>query len=148
MLPPVTRARWWLLGAILVVGAVLRRDGIGAHLSDAEGYSYLVGSAPSAGAFLHRLAAYENTPPLFYLLLTPLPLGHTAWLRVQAAIPGALIPLALYAAVRRPLGRARLWRLGSASRRALCSRRREGPSRSPARHSRDWRRSDSNTRNR
>jgi 4-amino-4-deoxy-L-arabinose transferase-like glycosyltransferase len=100
----VTRARWWLLGAILVVGAVLRLDGIGAHLSDAEGYSYLVGSAPSAGAFLHRLAAYENTPPLFYLLLTPLPLGHTAWLRVPAAIPGALIPLALYAAVRRPLG--------------------------------------------
>jgi 4-amino-4-deoxy-L-arabinose transferase-like glycosyltransferase len=104
VLPPVTRARWWLLGAILVVGAVLRLDGIGAHLSDAEGYSYLVGSAPSAGAFLRRLAGYENTPPLFYLLLTPLPLGHTAWLRVPAAIPGALIPLALFAAVRRPLG--------------------------------------------
>jgi 4-amino-4-deoxy-L-arabinose transferase-like glycosyltransferase len=43
-------------------------------------------------------------PPLFYLLLTPLPLGHTAWLRVPAAIPGALIPLALYAALRRPFG--------------------------------------------
>ncbi|HWF24491.1 MAG TPA: glycosyltransferase family 39 protein [Solirubrobacteraceae bacterium] len=100
----MTRARWWLLGAILAVGAVLRLEGIGAHLSDAEGYSYLVGSAPSAGAFLHRLAAYENTPPLFYLLLTPLPLGHTAWLRVPAAIPGALIPLALYAALRRPFG--------------------------------------------
>jgi uncharacterized membrane protein len=93
-----------VLGAILVVAAVLRAEGIGAHLSDAEGYSYLVGSAPSAGAFLRRLAAYENTPPLFYLLLTPLPLGHTAWLRVPAAIPGALIPLALYAALRRPLG--------------------------------------------
>ncbi|HWC85597.1 MAG TPA: glycosyltransferase family 39 protein [Solirubrobacteraceae bacterium] len=100
----MTRARWWLLGAILVVGAVLRLEAISAHLSDAEGYSYLVGSAPSASAFLHRLAAYENTPPLFYLLLTPLALGHTAWLRVPAAIPGALIPLALYAAVRRPLG--------------------------------------------
>jgi dolichyl-phosphate-mannose-protein mannosyltransferase len=93
-----------VLGAILAVAAVLRAEGIGAHLSDAEGYSYLVGSAPSAGAFLRRLAAYENTPPLFYLLLTPLPLGHTAWLRVPAAIPGALIPLALYAALRRPLG--------------------------------------------
>lgn len=93
-----------VLGAILVVGAVLRAEGIGAHLSDAEGYSYLVGSAPSAGAFLGRLAAYENTPPLFYLLLTPLPVDHTAWLRVPAALPGALIPLALFAALRRPLG--------------------------------------------
>jgi 4-amino-4-deoxy-L-arabinose transferase-like glycosyltransferase len=93
-----------VLGAILVVAAILRLEGIGAHLSDAEGYSYLVGSAPSASAFLRRLAAYENTPPLFYLLLTPLPLGHTAWLRMPAAIPGALIPLALYAALRRPLG--------------------------------------------
>jgi len=92
------------LGAIAVIGAVLRLEAIGAHLSDAEGYSYLVGSAPSAGAFLHRLAAYENTPPLFYLLLSALPLGHTAWLRVPAAVPGALIPLVLYAALRRPLG--------------------------------------------
>ncbi|MDQ6779256.1 MAG: glycosyltransferase family 39 protein [Actinomycetota bacterium] len=99
------RRAWWLvLGVILVVAAVLRLEGIGAHLSDAEGYSYLVGSASSAGAFLRRLAAYENTPPLFYLLLTPLPLGHTVWLRIPAAIPGALIPLALYAALRRPLG--------------------------------------------
>jgi hypothetical protein len=104
VLPPVTRSWWLVLGAILVVGAVLRLEGIGTHLSDAEGYSYLVGSAPSASAFLRRLAAYENTPPLFYLLLTPLPLGHAAWLRVPAAIPGALIPLALFAALRRPLG--------------------------------------------
>jgi hypothetical protein len=101
--PRVTRVWWVVLGAILVVAAVLRLEGIGAHLSDAEGYSYLVGSAPSAGAFLHRLAAYENTPPLFYLLLTPLPLGHTAWLRVPAAIPGALVPLALFLALRRPI---------------------------------------------
>jgi len=105
-----------VLAAILVVAAVLRVEGIGAHLSDAEGYSYLVGSAPSAGAFLRRLAAYENTPPLFYLLLTPLPLGHTAWLRVPAAVPGALIPLALFAALRRPLGpRAALLAAGMAA---------------------------------
>lgn len=93
-----------VLGAIVLSAGVLRLEGIGAHLSDAEGYSYLVGAAPSASAFLHRLAAYENTPPLFYLLLTPLPLGHAAWLRVPAAIPGALVPLALYAALRRPFG--------------------------------------------
>ncbi len=93
-----------LLAAILLVGAVLRLESITGHLSNDEGYSYLVGSAPSPGAFLHRLAAYENTPPLFYLLLTPLSLDHAAWLRAPAAIPGALIPLVLYLAVRRPLG--------------------------------------------
>ena len=101
----MSRSQALLLGAIVAVGAVLRLEGIGAHLSDAEGYSYLVGAAPSAHAFLHRLAAYENTPPLFYLFLAPLPLGAgAAWLRVPAALPGALIPLALFAAVRRPLG--------------------------------------------
>lgn len=101
----MSRGQRLLLGAIVAVGAILRAEGIGAHLSDAEGYSYLVGAAPTAGAFLHRLAAYENTPPLFYLLLAPLPLGAgAAWLRVPAALPGALIPLALFAAIRRPLG--------------------------------------------
>jgi len=100
----VTRAQWLVLGAILLVAAILRLEGIGAHLSDAEGYSYLVGSAPNPATFLRRLAAYENTPPLFYLLLTPLPLGHAAWLRVPAAVPGALIPLALFAALRHELG--------------------------------------------
>ncbi len=93
-----------MLAAILLVGVVLRAETIGAHLSLDEGYSYLVGSAPSPGELLHRLAAYENTPPLFYLLLTPLPLGHVAWLRAPAAIPGALIPLILYLALRRPAG--------------------------------------------
>ncbi|MGI8902984.1 MAG: glycosyltransferase family 39 protein [Solirubrobacteraceae bacterium] len=93
-----------LLGAILLVGVALRIETLGAHLSNDEGYSYLVGSAPSLGSFLHRLAAYENTPPLFYLLLRALPLGHAAWLRVPAALPGALIPLVLYLALRRALG--------------------------------------------
>jgi 4-amino-4-deoxy-L-arabinose transferase-like glycosyltransferase len=93
-----------MLGAILVVAAVLRLDGIDAHLSDAEGYSYLVASAPSASAFLHRLAAYENTPPLFYVLLSAVPLGHTWGLRAPAALAGALIPLGLFMALRRPLG--------------------------------------------
>ncbi|MFL5824609.1 MAG: glycosyltransferase family 39 protein [Solirubrobacteraceae bacterium] len=102
--------RWFtdprFLMFVIVVGAViLRAETIGSHLSDAEGYSYLVGSASSAGGFLHRLAAYENTPPLFYLLLTPLPLTDgAAWLRLPAAIPGALIALLLYLALRRDLG--------------------------------------------
>ena len=92
------------LGAILLVAVVLRLETISAHLSDAEGYSYLVGSAPSGHAFLARLAAYENTPPSFYALLTPLPLGHTASLRIPAMVPGVLIVGALWAALRRPFG--------------------------------------------
>lgn len=102
-----------VLAAIVLAGAVLRLETIGSHLSLDEGYSYLVGSAPSAGAFLQRLAAYENTPPLFYLLLTPLAVSHPAWLRAPAAIPGALIPLVLYLALRRPLG-VRIALLGAA----------------------------------
>ena len=94
-----------LILLILAVAVILRVETIGSHLSDAEGYSYLVGSAPSAGDFLHRLAAYENTPPLFYLLLAPLPLSNgAAWLRLPAAVPGVLIPLFLFLAVRRALG--------------------------------------------
>ncbi|MGI8428123.1 MAG: hypothetical protein ACR2OB_02210 [Solirubrobacteraceae bacterium] len=40
---------------------VLRAETISAHLSLDEGYSYLVGSAPSPGESLNRLAAYENS---------------------------------------------------------------------------------------
>jgi uncharacterized membrane protein len=87
-----------------VIGVGLRLEALGAHLSNDEGYSYPVGSAPSSGAFLGRLAAYENTPPLFYLLLSALPLDHAAWLRFPALVPGALIPLVLYRALRQPLG--------------------------------------------
>ncbi len=93
-----------MLAAILLVAVVLRIETISAHLSNDEGYSYLVGSAPSVGSFLHRLSAYENTPPLFYALLAPLALAHTASLRVPAAIPGVLIALVLYLALRRGLG--------------------------------------------
>lgn len=96
---------WLLLAGLLVGGIVLRVETIGGHLSNDEGYSYLIGSAPSVGAFLHRLAAYENTPSLFYLLLTPLPLTNgVGWLRLPAAVPGALIPLMLFALLRKRLG--------------------------------------------
>jgi uncharacterized membrane protein len=93
-----------MLALVFLAGAVLRAEDIGTHLSDAEGYSYLVASSPGAGVFLHRLAAYENTPPLFYLLLSAFPLNGAGWLRVPAAVPGALIPVVTYVAIRRPLG--------------------------------------------
>ncbi len=99
------RVDWRLaLGAVLLLAVALRVAAIGSPISLDDGYSFLVGSAPSPHAFLDRLARSENTPPLFYLLLTPLPLEHPAWLRLPAALPGALVCVVLFAAVRRPLG--------------------------------------------
>lgn len=99
------RVDWRLaLGAIVLLAVLLRIAAIDSHISLDDGYSYLVGSAPSPHAFLERLAQSENTPPLFYLLLTPLPIGHPAWLRLPAALPGVLVCLVLFALLRRPLG--------------------------------------------
>ena len=92
------------LAGIVLFAIVLRFVDIGSTLSIDDGYSWLVGSAPTAHTFLHRLAGSENTPPLFYLLLTPLPLHHEAWLRMPAAIPGVLMCLALYVMLRKRLG--------------------------------------------
>ena len=100
------RVDWRLaLGAILLLAVALRIAAIGSHISLDDGYSYLVGSAPSPHAFLEQLARSENTPPLFYLLLSPLPLEHPAWLRLPAALPGLLVCLIVFVALRRPLGR-------------------------------------------
>jgi 4-amino-4-deoxy-L-arabinose transferase-like glycosyltransferase len=92
-----------LLG-IVALAAAVRLVGLGDRLSDAEGYSWLVASAPGWDAFFDRLAAYENTPPLFYALLAPLPHGDEAWLRVPALLPAvACVPVA-YCLVRPLLG--------------------------------------------
>ena len=100
------RVDWRLaLGAILLLAVALRIAAIGSPISLDDGYSYLVGSAPSPHAFLEQLARSENTPPLFYLLLSPLPLEHPAWLRLPAALPGMLVCLIVFVALRRPLGR-------------------------------------------
>ena len=99
-----------LLGLIIVIGLGLRFVDAGTRLSHDEGYSWLVASAGSAHSFLARLARYENTPPLFYLLLSPLPLDSEVWLRLPSIIAGvAMIPV-LYAIVR-PL----LWHRGCAA---------------------------------
>jgi 4-amino-4-deoxy-L-arabinose transferase-like glycosyltransferase len=91
---------------IVVVALALRLVDAGFRLSHDEGYSWLVATAPNAGSFLSRLAHYENTPPLFYVLLTPLPLDREVWLRLPSIIAGtASVPL-LYAIVR-PLLRSR-----------------------------------------
>ena len=70
------------------------------NLSGDEAYSWLVGNAGSPGQFLDRLARFENTPPLFYLLLTPVPLDDEVWVRWPALLAGLVAVPVLYAAVR------------------------------------------------
>jgi 4-amino-4-deoxy-L-arabinose transferase-like glycosyltransferase len=93
-----------LLAAIVLVAVAVRIPGLGDALSDDEGYSWLVASAPDPSAFLDRLAAYENTPPLFYLLLTPLPLDDEVWVRLPSFVAGVASVAVLYAVVRPLLG--------------------------------------------
>jgi 4-amino-4-deoxy-L-arabinose transferase-like glycosyltransferase len=89
-----------LLVGIVLVAVTCRAAGAGDRLSADEGYSWLVASAPGPDAFLDRLASFENTPPLFYLLLTPLPLDDEAWLRWPSLVAGVAAVPVLYAAVR------------------------------------------------
>lgn len=88
------------LAAITAFGLALRLAGIDARLSHDEGYSWLVATAPSVDAFLDRLAATENTPPLFYALLAPLPLTDEVWLRLPSLVAGTLWVPATFALVR------------------------------------------------
>jgi hypothetical protein len=110
--PLTTRAaeRWADLGAgpllagIVVLAIAVRVVGIGSRLSVDEAYSWYVASGPSAHDFLQRLAASENTPPLFYLLVMLMPGTQPALLRVPAALPGVLLCVALFFALRSRLG--------------------------------------------
>ncbi len=93
-----------MLGGVLLLATAVRLVAVGTRLNNDDAYSWWVASAPSPHVFLSRLAASENTPPLFYLVLAPLPIDHPAWLRLPAAIPGVLMCLVLYYALRRALG--------------------------------------------
>lgn len=87
-----------------MLAVVVRVAGVDHRLVHDEGYSWLVGSAPSAGSFLKRLADFENTPPLYYVLLAPLPLNDEPWIRLPALIAGvALVPI-VYVIAQRALG--------------------------------------------
>jgi hypothetical protein len=98
------RDRRTLLAGIVVLAVVVRLAGMGDRLSEDEGFSWLVAAAPDAGAFFDRLAAYENTPPLFYALLAPLPLDDEFWLRVPSFVASVVSVPILYLAVRPLLG--------------------------------------------
>lgn len=93
-----------LLVAVVLVGLVLRLVDAGARINEDEGYSWLVATAPTPGAFLTRLARFENTPPLFYLLLASLPLTSEVWLRLPSIVAGELAIPVLYAIISPLLG--------------------------------------------
>jgi 4-amino-4-deoxy-L-arabinose transferase-like glycosyltransferase len=93
-----------VLAGIVLLAAVARFMAIGSRLHVDDAYTWLVASQPNAHAFLRQLAATENTPLLSYLLLTPLPINDPVWLRLPAALCGILMCVAVYVALRRPLG--------------------------------------------
>jgi Dolichyl-phosphate-mannose-protein mannosyltransferase len=98
------RDRRTLLAGIVLLAVVVRLAGLGDRLSEDEGFSWLVASAPSVDVFLDRLAAYENTPPLFYALLAPLPLDDEVWLRLPSLLASVACVPVLYLAVKPLLG--------------------------------------------
>lgn len=111
---PLTSRRWIesdrgidtaLVVLAVAVALVVRLVGMGHPLLPDEGYTWLVGSAPGASGFLRRLAVYENTPPLYYLLLTPLSLDSEWWIRLPSLIGGVISVAVLFAVVRPTLGR-------------------------------------------
>jgi hypothetical protein len=77
-----------ILGVLLLGALVLRLVAVGDTLSHDEGYTWLVTSAHGPDAFFDRLRAYENTPPLYYLLTWPLPDDGVAWLRLVSVLAG------------------------------------------------------------
>jgi hypothetical protein len=77
-----------ILGGVLLCALVLRLIAIGQPLSHDEGYTWLVTSSGDWHTFFDRLRAYENTPPLYYLLTWPLPDDGVAWLRVVSVLAG------------------------------------------------------------
>ena len=90
---------------VLILGALgLRLVAVGNRLSNDEGYTWLVASSHGAGSFLDRLAAFENTPPLYYLLTWPLPDSGEPWLRLVSVLAGVGCVAALWWAVRAAAG--------------------------------------------
>src|SRR3954465_9595589 len=77
-----------ILGVALLGALVLRLIAVGDTLSHDEGYTWLVASSGSAGTVFDRLGAFENPPPLYYLLTWPLPNVGVAWLRIVSVLAG------------------------------------------------------------
>ncbi|MFL5894207.1 MAG: hypothetical protein ACJ76Z_03720 [Thermoleophilaceae bacterium] len=93
------------VGLVLLAALALRVVAVGDRLSADEGYTWLVSSSQSAGVFWDRLAAFENTPPLYYLLTWPLPDHGEVWVRLWSVLAGVGCVAALYWAVVALAGR-------------------------------------------
>src|SRR6478672_2506302 len=85
-----------MLGVLLLGALGLRLIAVGDTLSHDEGYTWLVASAHSPGTFLDRLTAFENTPPLYYLLTWSLPNVGEPWLRIVSVLAGVGCVAATY----------------------------------------------------
>ena len=96
----MSRREWLGLAGLVILGGLVRFAAIGSRLHVDDAYTWLVVSQPSVHAFLHALAATENTPPLSYLILTPLPVNNPVWLRLPAVVEGTLLAPAFYLALR------------------------------------------------
>ena len=93
-----------VLAAIVLLALVVRLLAIDSRLHVDDAYTWLVARQPTPSAFLRQLAATENTPPLWYLLLTPLPIDHVFWLRLPAVLAGTALTPVLALVLRRALG--------------------------------------------
>src|SRR3954451_23244372 len=89
-----------ILGGVLAGALVLRLIAVGDTLSHDEGYTWLVASSGAPGTFFDRLGAFENTPPLYYLLTWPLPNVGVAWLRIASVLAGVGCVAAVWWVVR------------------------------------------------
>jgi hypothetical protein len=89
-----------ILGGVLICALALRLIGVGETLSHDEGYTWLVTSSGGLTTFFDRLDAFENTPPLYYLLTWPLPDTGVAWLRVVSVLAGVGCVAAVWWVVR------------------------------------------------
>src|SRR5438046_10385314 len=94
----VSREQWSVCG-LVAAAVLLRAVAVGDRLSADEGYTWLVASSHGLGTFLDRLAAFENTPPLYYLFVWPLPHSSEAWLRLPAPVAGGGCVVELFAAL-------------------------------------------------
>jgi hypothetical protein len=95
-----------ILGVLVLGALLLRLIAVGDTLSHDEGYTWLVTSSDSVGTLFDRLGAYENTPPLYYLLTWPFPDDGVAWLRIVSVLSGVGCVAAVYWIAR---GRAGLF---------------------------------------
>ncbi len=87
-----------------MAGLALRCVTLAQRFNSDDAYTWIVAHAPSWDAFYDRLIAYENTPPLYYLIARALPAVGEAWLRLPAVLASTACVAVAYAIARPLLG--------------------------------------------